>query len=175
MSEIIDILTLKPAESPYITGNNANFFGNLTNPGGVGIGHDFINVSQKKKFLQGDNFSLLSAAIVTPEAFTLWKDPAALFNSIPSIGLWLTGETTGHIYNVDVFGSANSIFITMENYEIAFDVFVNVKNMGINENFYITGTVSDCLISLKTAPTVFNTKNFIVSPVIKILHNFALS
>jgi len=183
MSGIIDILTINAdpgtaANFPYFTSNNAV----QKVPALFPLAGDYTlaNANAKKKFKNGDSFHILSAGLIIPESFTVWKDPSI---SIPLIGqlLYITGISTA-IYNIDVLGKYSVVFLPMENYEIALDVFVDTQNqvqalhptVKLNEDFYLTSGLQFLQISMAGAPAALNGKSFILTPFFKILHNYPM-
>jgi len=181
MPEVIDIITQTQDKCPFFVVNNAVDFVTPTNPA---VPNDKLyNASSKDVFQNGDSFSLLSAGIILPEAFTFWKDPAALALALPVISLFCFGATTGLGYTIDSLGKKQTFFIPMENYEIALDVFVDSRKqtqilaptVTLNENFSLKSALANVKISMQNIPAALNGKTFILVPFFKILHNFPLT
>ena len=175
MPQIIDILTLAPADSPAFTADNTLFHTAIS---GIPPNTFFSNATGNTKMQAGDSFLILTAGIIFPEAFTLWKDPAAGIFDLPQIKLDLKGSS-GDIYKIPGLGYLDSFFVPMENYETSLDIFVNidfVKHLGTPESFrFRFGGLLDTEISTKLAPTVLNGKQFFLSPFIKIAHNLPMA
>ena len=173
MSEVIDILTLAPLDSPSFT---------------VDTTKDYIHLDAVNKRLRNSNgsdtlksydpFSILSAGFILPEMFTPWKNAAANLFPLPIVGINIIDDN-GALYLIDVIGNngdpsnGTRIFIPLENYEIALDVFVDVKRLKVTADYGIYSFL-DLDISMKNIPAALNGKVLYASPFIKILHNFQM-
>ena len=172
MSEIIDILTLDTADAQRFTCDNTQY--SVPLPAIVNF-KTFKNPVSNKTFRNGDNFHISAIMAVFPEAFTIYKDPAGLTKALPLLNLALYG-VSGTFYYLPGIANQSGIFLPAENYEVAVDIFCNVTAAGINENFTIVSAgFSNCPIAMTGSPAAYNGKTFIVSPVLKIVHNFYLT
>jgi len=181
MAEIIDILTLPIAKAQRFTVNTALTNVALTTPGGLGF-KQLINAAGTGIFQYGDSFSILSAGLVLPEGFTVFKDPATATKPLIPTELVLQGATSGENYSIDVLGFYNSINIEMENFEQSLDVFCNCINqtqlsnptIKLFEQFFLACYSLEIFISMLNVPAAYNGKTFFISPFFKVLHNFPL-
>jgi hypothetical protein len=181
MPEIIDVLTLLPAKQQKFTVNTAVDYVATAFP--AVPPYLLFNANGLASFINGDNFSILSAGLVFPESFTPWKDPADLgILGLPVDNIFIQG-ISADFYHIDVIGKVDNLFVPMENFELNTDVFVrckkqeNVAHPGtfLNENFYLVTDNSNTIkISMKNVPAAFNGKIFSITPFFKILHNFPL-
>jgi hypothetical protein len=183
--EIIDILTITKARMPFFTVNTALEYVTMQWPNPLLAFDYLINASAKNIFPAGDSFSILSAGLILPESFTIFKDPAIATYQLISFRISLEGISTDE-YKIDIFGGANpNIFIPMENFELSLDMFLDVTKQAnltpppghlpfLTENFKIWFTINSLQISMKNIPAAYNTKSYYISPFFKILHNYPL-
>lgn len=177
MSEIIDILqpNLDNAYA-FVPNNLVPYVAMLPAQGGDLTLRDG---SARAKFQKGDNFSILSAGIVLPEAFTYYRPFNIQFYGSPQIKLALKGDSSGLGYTLDVLGTGRALNVPMENYEFALDIFINTKNQKtllpptiyLNEDFSITYTITNGYVSMAGLPAALNGVSFAIIPFVKILHN----
>jgi hypothetical protein len=185
MSEIIDILTISPAWLPRFTVDKAEagvptFY---PRPGeGEKADNSLKNAIGNSIFQNGDSFSLLTAGLVLPESFTQYKDVDALTQSCIKLIFFLTGAS-GKNYTLDTLGQQAQIPLPHENYETAFDIFINAKKQTqllhpeivLNEEFFLQLIIDDIMISMAGIPAALDGKTLAIVPYIKILHNFQLA
>jgi hypothetical protein len=183
MSDIIDIVALPLNACPYFTVNNAAVGGYVGVNNGVAT-TNLENAYAKNIFSKGDSFTVLSAGLIIPESFTLWKDPALNFSSLPKTNLSPFGLVSSSLYNFPNFQSSLQ-FLPMENYECAMDVFfdcssavpiVGVQTL-LTENFNLVCNVAtvNLFISMAGVPAALNGKVYQVVPFYKILHTLPLA
>jgi hypothetical protein len=181
MSEIIDILSIDPESLPRFTVDKAEQFVPVTTP--EGADNRLKNARRYSIFQNGDSFSILTAGIVFPEAFTLWKDPEEIAQPCINFIFSLKGLLSEEAYSMDTLGQDNRIMLPMESYETAFDIFINAKKqyqlahykVTLNEKFFLEmETSKEILISMAGAPAALDGKTLALVPFVKILHNFVL-
>lgn len=179
MPEIIDIITLPTADCQYVPVNNANPFA-LTLPGAAST---FLmrNASGANKFRVGDSFIILSMGFIMPEALTLWKHIPEVTDPAFNVVVLLRGVTTGLVYNIDVLGLNQAVYLPLENFETGLDIFCDytkqvslVGSIPLAEPFYIYCQTMPQNVSMAGVPAALNGKNLIISPFMKILHNVAM-
>lgn len=181
MSEILDILTVYPTKCQQFTVNTAVDHVPLVE---VAVpDYRLFNSNGKQRFLNGDNFSILSTGYVLPEAFTFSKLTAAMgTKALMSNQLAIKG-VSGKTYSIDVLGRGLGVDVPFENFELALDIFVdtgkqidlNPPHGALNENFYLETNLQNYLdISMLGIPASFNGKVFYVTPFFKILHNLQM-
>jgi hypothetical protein len=181
MPEIIDVLTLLPSKMQKFTVNTAVDYVATAFPAAPPL--TLFNANGKGTFTNGDNFSILSAGIIFPEAFTPWKDPADLgILGLPVNNIFIKGAS-GDFYHIDVIGDVDNLFLPMENFELNMDIFVKCKNQEniahpgtfLNENFFlVTDNTNTIKVSMKGIPAALNGKVLSIQPFFKILHNLPL-
>ena len=180
MSEIIDVLAPEYAGCATFTVNNAVDYVDQT-AAGTPAKSIFQNASASKAIQKGDNFSILSAGLLLPEAFTLYKNSG--IKSLPTFGIRMQGVTSGATYNIDAFGFVNLVSVPMENHETAFDLFVDCSKQYRNavlplhyldENFLIYTDSASFKISMLGVPAALNGKVFPIIPFIKVSHNLVM-
>jgi hypothetical protein len=177
MPQRIDVMTLQIAECPNFVVNTAVDSVTLNIPAGT---NRFVTYSTGK-FTKGDSFQLLSAGLVFPESFTFFRK--LLNDALPSMRIVCVGAVSAAQYTNPNFTIQNVLF-PMENYETVFDTFYDcvLSYRGGNpllnlllEDFYITGNMLPCEISMQGVTAAFNGKTFYIAPFIKVLHTIALS
>lgn len=174
MAEIIENLTLSPADSPYFVADNTVYSKPVLFPG-AGSGY-LINGDSQKVFKRGDNFTILSVMLNLPEGFTFYKDPAVLTESIPRFVFQMKEVITGFINMIPCIGTG--LLVPAEGMEVIINGFTEVeKVMSPVGNFrlHFTSIGTGIQISTKLAPAAFNGKTFIISPIVKVSHNQALT
>lgn len=182
MSEIIDILTAPAKDCLYFTANNAvDYVIPTTAPAA-----DFTlkTADNKDVFEIGDNFTILSVGYVLPEAYTLWKHRGDLLADDYGIMFALLNllGVSGAYYNIDSLGRNPRIYMPLECYEMETEIFVDVTkqtnvlppNNLLTEKFKLSFLPFPFKISQRGQPAAFNGKQFIISPFVKIAHNFPL-
>jgi hypothetical protein len=181
MAEIIDTLSFAVADSNKFTVNTAVTNLPLIEPGAA-IPKPLVNAGGGGIFQAGDSFSILSAGLYIPEGFTLYKDPAVSISSLIDIKLFIKDTLAGTFFDIDVLNPENSVYIEMENFEMALDVFCDVtKQLDdtthttlLKGNFGLVARIINLKISMLGIPALYNGKTFFVSPFFKILHNLPL-
>jgi hypothetical protein len=182
MSEIIDILTPDILECPVFVVNNAVDYIAPSIPIAPPATYRMKNTSGAAIFTKGDSYRILSAGIIFPESFSIFKRAANSY-ALPLLGLLTKGNPTNDVYYNPSFSGAE-IFIPMENFELVLDVFCNCEETYKNgiradnllkENFVITAYFGNIDVSMLGVPAALNGKTFYLVPFIKVLHNQALS
>jgi hypothetical protein len=177
MSEIIDVMTIEPADCQSFVGNSAvNYVSCAVPPIAT---YRARNAYAKNKFTRGDSIRVISGGIVLPESFTFWQSVPLL----PVITIFPEGVTSGNSYHNPNF-SAGQQFIPKENDEVVFDTFLSCRETInqvdpsktlLDENFYLRLYHPYALkISMLGTTAAINGLTFYVSPFIKVLHNLPL-
>lgn len=180
MPEIIDVLTLNPANCQTFIGNSAVESVTATLPGGAPT-YRARNAFARNRFTNGDSLKILSGGIILPEGFTIRQK---ITNTLlPSITFFPEGVTSGQFYFSPNF-SDEEIFIPLENYELVFDTFLSCRESVnqidptktlLSEDFYLRLYNSHALeISMIGTPAAITGKTFWIVPWLKILHNIPL-
>lgn len=180
MPEIIDVMTINPADCQSFVGDHLSEYVNATVPG-VGATYRARNAYNKNTFTKGDSIRILSGGITLPESFTFRQ--VITQPLLQAITIFPEGVVTGNSYFNPNFSSGQQ-FIPMENYEIVFDTFLScretinqidpTKNL-LYENFYLRLYHPYGLkISMLGTPAAIDTLTFYISPFVKVLHNIPL-
>ena len=131
MAEVLDILM------PYKVGAPADIgcYSFTVNTGGplyvgiavpaAGVG-TLYNAHGKSKFARGDSFTILSFGLVMPLSFQFDRSKNVTY--FPFIKMYLagSGQTTSHTYYFQELTSGSEMFLYMENYDTAMDVYIDV-------------------------------------------------
>lgn len=175
-------MTNPPGSCPYFVANNA--VDSVLTAYKPATNGQLFNADNHKTFRAGDNFTIISAGFIMPESYTLWKNMADI---APGDAMqrtnWRLWGTSGDLYTIDGLGSGANIFFPMESYELILDININVpaqRNLShspgfLTESFYLEVLFTSMKISQRGQPAAFNTKEFIITPFIKIAHNFPLT
>lgn len=180
MSEIIDIITVQRDKSQYFTVNNAAAAGYIDLLEPAAPDYTLSNPIGRKRFREGDAFSILSSGIIIPEFFQVWKQADLIGLQPLLINKLLLKGLSGVYYKIDVLGTDSDYYLPMENYELSLDIFVDLPKQlspaGVpcTEAFNLLTYKSDALISMQMVPAAYNGKKFLFSPFFKILHNFPM-
>ena len=182
MAEIIDILTNGIASSQYIIVDSSgafSFVGGIYAPAATATVYNASNAFRLKR---GDSFSILSAGFILPEGFTQWRDRGDVLSPLAQYSILLKGVSSGRIFDIDVLGMNRVLFMPLENYEIAVDIFCDVPKqktilapiIPLDEDFSIEAFISPLYISMAGAPSALHGKHLIINSFLKILHNFPM-
>ena len=188
MSEIIDILTMLPAESPKFTVDTT---GPLTVPllkgplGSAPFLNYFYSAGGKSVFQAGDNFTILSMGFVFPESFVMAKAAANTFQNNLSFALGLEKTTAAGPYLLPNFG-VEGIQLPLENYEQPLGIFIDVEKVNAilltvsYSLFNVMRYLDDAApiypaVSMIGVPAALNGTVQHVSAFVKILHNYPLT
>lgn len=103
MSEIIDIVTLLPVDSPYFSVDTSGVLStSINNSAGT-----LVSAGGYTTFMPGDNFIVLSAGFVLPESFCMAKSGVNLLQKCPAFNLALVKSGT---FPTNRIGPAVSIY-----------------------------------------------------------------
>lgn len=183
MSEIIEILTLLPAESPYfvVDAGGVNKSVQLQFPI-LAPGKKMLhNQSGKTNFALNDNFRILSMGFVFPEGFVFTSVAANTYAGAGAIYLryWgISGANAGFLRETGDQGTG----IPIENYEMPLDVFVNINDYALGEKFSLEASYNppgngaiNMYVSMVNAPALLNGTTQTCTLFVKVLHNIQLT
>jgi hypothetical protein len=195
MSERYDVLFPR-GNLPYFTVDNTKAYVALQYTGRSPILHNAVN---DYLFGIGDNFTILSYGVILPLSFQLDRSlnlgpgtsPVAVTDPIFAIVLDAIGQHSGKQYifrEVNDHFTDKSLYMIMENFDTAANIFINLQKQDANAGFYIkdepfyinmgiTGAYSseNVGISMAGVPDSLNGTIQYVTPYLKILHNFPLT
>lgn len=134
MSEKLDIFTLLPLDAPYFDVDTTKLAVPMQRPSLLAV--KMYAPGGLGTFQAGDNFTVMSAGYVLPEAFSLASAPANLQQTCPAINLGASSIVPGHTATqyFPNFG-LSGIQLPLENYETPLGVFVDMFNVG-SPNYY---------------------------------------
>lgn len=183
MSERLDILRPAIAQLPFFTVDT----GAATVPIAYPQNPSYIlyNAEGYSIFSQGDHFTVLSMGFLFPLSFQLDRSNAS--NPYIEAGIFAHGRTSGEDYRfkeISGLGGTGVLFFPVENYEVIFDVYINVNNQDPNNGHYLSDeayelfiklAVADLEVSMVGVPGSLDGTVQLIYPFAKILHNTPLS
>lgn len=188
MAEIIDILTFNDDKTSYFTIDRTKLYMPLVSGAG---GSDAIlqNAADKKLLQKGDNFLILTAGLVLPEGFMLSsgiRSGTSAFRNF--FYLTLRDRTDSAQYELSEIGGGSSrLYMPMENYETAVDIFCDVQTKvgtviapppltkTLDEDFKFRLILNNFYVSMVNIPVSFLDGTIqLVFPFIKIIHNLPM-
>ena len=198
MSEIIELLTLMPSDSPIFTVDTTGPLSvDLKPPPAYEYNRVLYASGAVRKFQPGDNITVLSAGFVFPESFTMAKAPlhtmtAQDMQQCPALNLALLRVDEAPIpWYSENFGIAG-IMLPLENYEQPLGIFIDVYNLNSRpaieafpfrtKHFYLQGAFRGLdelnriypQVSMVGVPAALNRITMHATVFVKILHNFQL-
>ena len=178
MSEIIEILTAIPAESPAFTVNVSALSVDMIKTTGGSPTCLLYNALGFKRFQANDNFRILSCGIVLPENFALAHAPIeATTGSSLNINFKIKKATAAVYTAVREFGSQGSLNLPFVNYDQAIDVFVDVTSLNYDFNLQgFMGYIGDIKprVSMINVPASLDGYVQTCILYVKILHNLVM-
>jgi hypothetical protein len=191
MSERIDIVIPNATDLPRFTVDHTQQTVQLQYP--VGPDLKLYNGDHAYTFAQGDNFTILSFGIIMPLSFQFDRRVTLGNTPIFAISFYGVGQTSGNGYYFNEISSQQSgyLYITVENYDIALDLFIDLQNQppaGIapptyikNEEFNLNMEInfnvypfSGIGISMAGVPASLDGTVQTVTPYMKLLHNYPM-
>jgi hypothetical protein len=189
MPLITDILTVQPVNRPFFVVDKTKQLVAIQEP--VGVGRVQFNSAYNDRFRRGDSFTIVSAGIIFPESFQSAIDSGETYKlNIPSLLYIYLCEVVSPfaIYDLQELGTSSlagvrsGVNCPMENYEWAFNTFVDVTKELSNEDhprfldsdFQINVRLVNLWASMIGVPSTVDGKKFYVTPFLKIQHNIQM-